>query len=173
MSGPQLGTPPGPGEQRDAIHIAVAPVIAHKRLLPGERVGIAADGKTSTSNDVIGIVDPFNPHGAGEGSPFWLLLFPNTVYGMRHHWLHESFQSEASDDVTKARETVEMIAATCGKTFDEVMEAARLYAEHGDYEFDNSESYKDVDWEPFWPAYKVLTGKDAPEYGGAPYTCSC
>lgn len=82
---------------RDAVHIAVAPVEASERLTPGERIGVLFDGRAAPASRVkpIGIVDPFLDTGAVEsGEWFYMLLFPNTVTGLRHVWTHPSFTDE-------------------------------------------------------------------------------
>lgn len=86
-------------EGRDAIHVAIASVVADERLEPGEHVGLTDEGKANSSVDPIGIVDPFLKHSIGPGQRFWLLLYPNTVTGMRHHWSHPAFKDESAPAV--------------------------------------------------------------------------
>jgi hypothetical protein len=45
-------------EKRDAIHLAVEPVIAGEKLFPAQDIGIR-DGKAYSTADHVGIVDPF------------------------------------------------------------------------------------------------------------------
>ncbi|EEE06880.1 MULTISPECIES: hypothetical protein [Burkholderia cepacia complex] len=54
-----LGTIIGPSEKRDAIHLAVEPVIAAEYLYPGSHVALTPDGKAYRSPNGVGIVDPF------------------------------------------------------------------------------------------------------------------
>lgn len=80
---------------RDAVHIAVAPVTAAEKLRPGQHVGFAHEGNralVAPTDRNIGIVDPFLSNDVEAGQQFWLLLFPNTVTGMRHVWSHPAFQ---------------------------------------------------------------------------------
>lgn len=80
------------GQQRDAIHIAVAPVVAARSLSPGQRVGLTDEGKADSLIDKdIGIVDPFLERPVKRGERFFLFLFPNTVTGLRHQWVHPAF----------------------------------------------------------------------------------
>ena len=82
---------------RDAIHVAVAPVVAGQDLDRGTRVGFADKEKTivqKVNNGGVGIVDPFLTTVVKKGQRFWLYLFPGTVTGMRHHWSHPDFPSE-------------------------------------------------------------------------------
>ena len=47
MSDVGVGKPIGSDQQRDAIHVAIAPVIAGERLAPGQHVGVI-EGSTDT-----------------------------------------------------------------------------------------------------------------------------
>lgn len=81
---------------RDAVHIAIEPVITGEDgLRPGEHVSIR-DGKiySSDSNDSnVGIIDPFLriPH-LSKGEKCYILLYPNTITSIRHHWSHPKFE---------------------------------------------------------------------------------
>jgi len=82
---------------RDAIHIAIAPVTAGGRLLPGDHVKL--DGRLMAvlchKDDGIGIVDPFLTCGhIDKGQRFYLFLYPNTVTSLRHVWTHPAFKSK-------------------------------------------------------------------------------
>jgi hypothetical protein len=78
-------------EFRDAIHLAVEPVVAGAPLNPGQKIvqidGVAypdgADGKRA-----VGIVDPFVPRQVQEGERFWLVVFPRVISSLRHVWTH-------------------------------------------------------------------------------------
>jgi hypothetical protein len=84
------------GHARDAVHIAIAPVEAAERLLPGQRIGVTFDGKAAPAGRVkpIGIVDPFLADTVQPGQWFYMCLFPNSVTGLRHAWRHPSFSEE-------------------------------------------------------------------------------
>lgn len=79
--------------ERDAVHIAVLPVIAHNELFPGCHIGYD-NGKTTYEN-TIGIVDPFlNKKNIEEGEMFFMFLYPNTITSLRHNWTHPSISEE-------------------------------------------------------------------------------
>lgn len=81
---------------RDAIHIAVAPVVAFEPLKPGDHVGILNSGEASKATAKhIGIVDPYLSSPVKSGERFYLCLYPNTITSLRHHWVHPSFKEEA------------------------------------------------------------------------------
>lgn len=77
---------------RDAVHVAVIPMIAHVRLKPGQRVGIISEGVAGPTSNNVGIVDPFLMVSVQKGFKFLLCLFPGSVTGMRHHWKHPAFE---------------------------------------------------------------------------------
>lgn len=78
---------------RDAIHVAVAPVVAACRLERGAHVGLGPDGRAAPSSQPIGIVDPFLEEDVQPGQRFWLFIYPNTVTSLRHAWTHPAFRA--------------------------------------------------------------------------------
>lgn len=88
---PTLGKPPGPDDRRDAIHVAIAPVVAAYLIIPGQRVGRMPDGTFGSTGETIGVADPFRSDLIKQGERFWLLLDPGTVTGLRHCWSHPAF----------------------------------------------------------------------------------
>jgi hypothetical protein len=88
---PNLGAAPGEDARRDAVHIAVAPMVAAARLLPGQHVGLLDDGRVYANDKPIGIVDPFLTESVLPGQRFWLFLYPGTITSLRHVWTHPAF----------------------------------------------------------------------------------
>lgn len=86
---------------KDAIHIAIAPVVAAITLGVGEHVGFI-DGsceKVSIRAAVhIGIVDPFLRTSVMAGERFWLFLYPGTITSLRHDWTHPAFTGAPSKE---------------------------------------------------------------------------
>ena len=90
---------------RDAIHIAIAPVIARETTSPGKHVGIVGhtdeiqmDGSVVSRAVVsvhavrtIGIIDPFLTKDAAEGQRIWLFIYPNQIRSLTHLWTHPAF----------------------------------------------------------------------------------
>lgn len=102
-----LGTLIGPNEKRDAIHLAVYPVIAGEYLKVGEHVQLfETDGKAYSVNpgaeDDCGIVDPFLTANVHKGERFWLVVLPRTIKSLRHVWEHPLFpaSTEQGENVT-------------------------------------------------------------------------
>lgn len=77
---------------RDAIHIAVCPMIATERLGPGQKVGLVSATEAGPTDDPVGIVDPFLETAVEKGQTFWLFLFPNTITSLKHQWTHPAFE---------------------------------------------------------------------------------
>jgi hypothetical protein len=86
--------------QRDAIHVAIAPVIAGGKLEPGWNVGLNEKGEAVNfiilGIQPIGIVDPFLTRPVKPGEQFWLVLYPGTITSLRHDWSHPAFKDDAS-----------------------------------------------------------------------------
>lgn len=93
-----LGTLPIPDNSgRDAIHLAVEPVVAGWHMLPGQLAKIE-DGEAvgATRDDATGIVDPFIAGSVQPGQRFWFVVLPRTITSLRHVWNHPAFPEEAS-----------------------------------------------------------------------------
>jgi hypothetical protein len=92
-----LGTIIGPNEARDAIHLAVEPVIAGSMLEPGEHVflkqGVAYFRHSTGEPETIGFVDPFLTKTVQEGERFWLVVYPRKITSLRHVWTHPAFDA--------------------------------------------------------------------------------
>lgn len=78
-------------QERDAVHVAIAPVVCCQRLRPGQRTGLDAMGRACDRLPHIGIIDPFLLGDALEGQQCWLWLFPGTITSLRHDWTHPTF----------------------------------------------------------------------------------
>jgi hypothetical protein len=90
-----LGTIIGDGAGRDAIHLAVEPVVASERLLAGQDVYLLPDGRAAKGKDnAVGIVDPFLRQSVKEGGKFWLVVYPRQITSLRHVWSHPAFPEE-------------------------------------------------------------------------------
>lgn len=93
MSDTKVGVLIDETAQRDAIHIAVAPVISSGNYRPGEHVGFMPDGRVGIrAEKKIGIVDPFLENGVCADEWCYVFLYPQTVTGIRHHWSHPAFK---------------------------------------------------------------------------------
>lgn len=165
-------------QQRDAIHVAVAPVVAGIALAPGDHVGFIDDERSAVgfdADELIGVVDPFLKGRVLKGEKFWLFIYPKAVTGMRHEWQHPAFSSVVKQDDKSASEAwLRAAAVRLGCSYDELMhEHSALVT--GDY-INNGEHIRDV-WydlrDEFWKHYEVVTGKKLEDINEGGFTCSC
>lgn len=145
-------------EKRDAIHVAIAPVIAGYRLEPGTDVGfVAPDTVSAEAETKIGIIDPFLRFGVNKGEKCWLFLYPNTITSLRHDWTHPAFGMEFPAPGSKEEsERWLMNYAVRANCYDTPAEAFRRLIEclksgelyfygsdlHGLYELDDADELK-------------------------------
>jgi len=190
------------GAQRDAVHIAVVPVVAATELAPGDFVGVLEDGRASGAAPRVGIVDPFLDDFVRAGDRFWLYLLPGSITSLRHHWTHPSFkegpggleEGSVGDTVAAAKAVIEQIAREMGgdgassgdeeqyygpwrpMTYERLMAAAEEWLAYEDYHVQmGSESWRaDFPAARFWAAYEVVTGKRIPHQRATNFfSCSC
>ncbi|MDE2020232.1 MAG: hypothetical protein KGJ13_07855, partial [Patescibacteria group bacterium] len=127
--------------KKDAIHIAVAPVVAGEKLQKGARVGLNSDGKAVFADNYeksVGIVDPFLRNDfVKKDERFYIFLYPGTITDLRHEWYHPSFPEEAKGIDVKnrdyAQQWIRHWAENTGLSYDEAMEAAHGYVDNDDY----------------------------------------
>lgn len=176
---------------RDAIHIAVAPVIAAERLTAGRHIGFvqeANDQLVGRCEKPIGIVDPFYPGVIQPGERFLMFLYPNTITGLRHEWTHPAFTEKHVEKVTeallgtkKSEEWLRKFAGEWHLDYDEMIEAAT--SEHGDFGNYVVANGRDLhspdelgdDLELFWQNIENLTGRTFSEEHKEKlgWSCSC
>jgi hypothetical protein len=170
---------------RDAIHIAIAPVVADEKLAPGQDIGFVDYGnpeKVGHSISPVGIVDPFLKQMVFPSQKFFMFLYPNTVTSLRHEWTHPAFaKTEESRPVAVAskseqwlREFSERAGLAYPKFLDIIKNAVEhdeSWVEHGSD--DARTAYYDVDDDVFWMHIENVTGLKRPEGGGSPFSCSC
>lgn len=161
---------------RDAIHVAIAPVEADEPLLPGTHIGLAADGKADSKAKPIGIVDPFLKQAVKSGQRFYLFLYPKTVTGLRHDWTHPAFTQVANvADPQKAESEAwlrNFAEEYCGD-YDEMLVAA---VTGGEYCFGNDINYGDFSADSeFWRHVENVTGERLSDdhRSNAGFRCAC
>jgi hypothetical protein len=173
----------GPKE-RDAIHIAVASVVAAERLYPGQHIGLADSDRETVvgSGPHIGIVDPFLPRYVDAGERFWMFLYPNTITSLKHVWTHPAFGTEgrklASTEEQKAASEKwlrDFIASADCPSYETVIAAA---IDEGDRQwsdeylhFDGSDAHGEIPAE-FWVHVEIVTGRKI-EKRATYFSCSC
>lgn len=183
-------------QHRDAIHVAVAPVVAGEDVKPGQHVGfIASDNETvgvSGCGSLLGIIDPFlKCKKVRRGERCWLYLYPGSIQSLRHEWTHIAFNNEpvaTCVDKGESEAWLRRFASThdC-PDFETLIRAAvgedvrpdydDGYYSHGSYiendylHFNGRDAHGDIPDE-FWVHVERYTGKrcsQKPRY----FTCSC
>jgi len=164
-----LGTIIDSSAERDAIHLAVEPVVAAEKLYPGQDVGFVVGGVGKTSSP-LGIVDPFLKAPVQPGEVFWLVVYPRQITSLRHVWSHPAFP-EAVDAKSKkiAEAWLRQFLADGSPSYDEIMERARggTNVTNFGYQIEYREVPND-----FYDHLETLTGRkftDRPSY----FHCAC
>ena len=166
-------------KKRDAIHIAVIPIVADVGLRPGDKVSVTNEGTATFADDyAVGVVDPFLDGPVRKGERFWLYLKPGSITSLRHEWTHPVFPTVADSSLSliqmESEACIKRFAEQMDMSYQELMTAASNWAEKGVSTY--SESYYGLataeDWRAFWAHYENLTGKTAKEKGGF-FRCSC
>lgn len=161
---------------KDAIHIAIAPMTATEKLMPGQHIGLVDAYRVAVTDAPIGIVDPFLKEAVLPGQRFYMFMYPNTITSLRHEWVHPSFVGMAFSQESLSHKWVEEFAEEIGQTYHDLLEAAGLWLRSEEYTYDNAEKYKDatgLQWETFWDHYEILTGTKVSDHKATFFTCSC
>lgn len=172
---------------RDAIHMAVAPVIAWEALVPGQHVGFIEDGKVGIAKVLIGVVDPFLKAPVKPGERIWLFMYPNTITGLRHEWTHPAFgesKSKAAGEDSKEA-SFKWLSEFCAEhnvPFDDLISGVQEFLESNEkwpprYVQEGSTSLRDGNAASpeFWAHFTAYTGVIVPpdKITENPFCCSC
>lgn len=168
---------------RDAIHLAVEPVVAAEKLYPGQHVGFV-DGGVGGAGKHIGIVDPFISGFIAPGQRFWLVVYPRQITSLRHVWEHPAFPSSASvpEPVTPSKQaSIDWMTAWAvehmgedyygdGKKSPERAFADAIDAGHNNSVGPHEEARDHIDGE-WWGHWETITGEkgDRDSY----FSCGC
>lgn len=169
-------------QKRDAVHIAIAPVVAAERLSPGQHIGFSDPGDTemvgSRAANHIGIVDPFLSAPVYAGERFWMLLYPQTVTGMRHEWEHPAFQAAENSEKAKSEAWLRNLAIRTDRTYEFLLEAGAEAASGETSPYggdDTSAEILNENKADFFYHYEVVTGKRVTkeDQEGVYFRCAC
>jgi ribonucleotide reductase alpha subunit len=183
-----VGLPAAAG--RDAVHIAMVPVVADEILMPNQDVGFVAGdytapatGRVSTKSiKYVGRVDNWLKAPVQPGETFWLMVYPRTITGLKHVWQHNDIpetgspvpmtEDEAKIDASK--KWIENFANNHRVFYDEIMEAAHGYLTYGEYLSQGGKFEGCSVPDEFWIHYAIVTGKPVdPMETGSFFSCSC
>lgn len=162
---------------RDAVHIAVAPVIAAEPLEPGEHVGLNSEGQASAAVTVFcGIVDPYLTSGQIQtGEKFWLFLYPGSIQSLRHEWTHPAFPEKDGGPsraaFAKAKRWLTVFALNLDADVDELIEGA-VSGEGYTFGTTSYYDYFEDAGNQFWDHVETVTGK-RPIRDNNIFSCSC
>lgn len=160
--------------QRDAVHVAVAPVISGGNYRPGERVGFMPDGRVGIRVDkLIGVIDPFLESSVREDERCWLFLFPGTITSLRHHWTHPAFSPQpVQEGNSEAEQWLRAFALMNEAEYGEMIEAAINGTE---YCFGSDDGPENARGHEFWHHLEKLTGREFSEShrDSVPFRCAC
>ena len=179
-----LGTKPIPDNSgRDAIHLAVEPVIAGTTIFPGQHIGIE-NGLAGASANPLGIADPFMSCPVKQGERFWLVVYPRQITSLRHVWSHPGFMDEAPQDADVKSDSEAWLinyANEIDEDLDVLLDAARSYLSSDEYfygrekhsyhgKFEGATTHPD-----FWTHFEAHTGEHVPDdqREDSFFTCSC
>lgn len=161
----------GQKQEKDAIHIAIAPVVADCLLRSGEHIGFVKEDNKTVSNMAgkkIGIVDPFLTLPVKRGEQFWMFLYPNTIISLRHDWSHPDFTPKG-DSFTKSKQWITDWAAGYGMSYKYAIECGRKR------DFFIGDTIYDEVPEEFWEHFEIVTGERVSKESveGLHFHCAC
>ena len=179
-------------QKRDAIHLAVEPVMAKNILQPGDHVSACGRHTYRGSDVAVGIVDPFLERAVHPGEWFWLVIYPRHIHSLRHVWTHPSFPDEIKEEseIEKSKKWMENFGKNIqwikdnenimqiGIDYETIMRLANKWSENENNQFESgsfSTIYNDVDTQSihsefsdgeikeFWLHYEIITGMKVEE----------
>lgn len=157
----------GPAE-RDAVHVAVAPVVAAVQLKPGQHVGLRSEGLADSAAEHIGVVDPFLKAPVECGQQCYVFLYPGSAIGLRHVYRHpvldaKQIRLETIELLTgKSKEAITKFADEIGLTYEQMMSFAEQWLRTGEeINWDGSMS-GDFSFDEFWKHYEIVTCAEVP-----------
>jgi hypothetical protein len=171
---------------KDAVHIAVAPVVANQTLQPGQHVGFVESNAEAVgkSKQPIGIVDPFMRDAIHAGQRFWLFLYPGTITSLRHEWTHPAFGAVSATNDSDAEKAIRRIAEKMDIGYHSLMNGADewLRTHDGKWGGDYVTEYGSEHWRDtfpalsaeFWRNYEIVRGVTVPDDRKESFfSCSC
>lgn len=169
--------------ERDAIHVAVVPVTAKGTLKPGQHIGFDEGGYRVTESPpephkLIGIVDPFLPRNVEDGERFWMVLYPNTITGLKHVWSHPSISQDGLGVGSPSEKWLRDFAVQVDADYFEMMEVAASHCDKerkwgSDYLIEGGKWEGQNTPEEFWEHFKNVTGKEPSGGPSGIFSCSC
>lgn len=156
---------------RDAVHVAVIPVVADTDYFPGQHIGYK-DGFTTKENP-LGIVDPFLKEDVKQGQMFYMFLYPNTITSLSHLWTHPEIAEEVSASKEASEQWLRNFIENADCPGYEEVIAKAVNNDEEWLHFDGSDAHGEIPAE-FWTHIEIVTGKKIPQENRATsFSCSC
>lgn len=167
--------------QRDAIHIAVAPVVAAQILAAGEHIGLMPDSQEEVAQArkgirPIGIVDPFLAGYVNVGQRFYMFLYPQTITSLRHHWTHPAFSPSPVREMSTSEAWLRAFAEEIDLSYWTLLDACKAKLEDGRYYIFHGHDTPDACYgklTEMWMHYEVITGTKVDDKTEGVFSCSC
>lgn len=139
-SGVKVGKLCDRNAQRDAIHVAILPVVAgDDHMWPGSKIRLVYG-----SNEVVkgnaeygnadGIVDPYLETAPRKGERFYMWMMPNTITGLRHDWTHPKVDASFPTVTNEHEEWLRQFADDWNFSYDELIAQASSPNKGGRYD---------------------------------------
>lgn len=163
--------------KRDAIHLAVEPVvIGEDDMFPGQNVCIRGGKVFSSGSKLLGIIDPFLKTPPNKGDKVWLIVYPRTISSLRHVWEHPDFKSQQyKDKEISIVKSEEWLKDFCEETdcppYEEVLQAALENYSSDSLHFSGRDASGSIPDE-FWDHIENITGIRVPARPTY-FSCSC
>lgn len=162
--------------KRDAVHVAVAPVVPNEDMQPGTKVVFLKSGDTVNVRKAekdelpVGVIDPFKLNRAMKGWHCWMLLMPRSIVGLRHEWQHPAFNGTTED---QSEAWLRALAAKYEYTYEKlVSEAVSGDGSFFGTDIDYEDFFADAD---FWHHIETVSGEKLSKQHreNASYRCAC
>lgn len=172
---------PNQGE-RDAIHVAIAPVVASCQLMPGQPIAFCKGSNELVEGNIvtpIGVVSPFLRYRVDKGQRFYMLLNPGSITSLRHDWTHPAFNvlPPTPEAVRLSKAWLVAFADDKGIPLDLLIDSAKASVEQdSDSLFVGSNeglSSSSVNWFEFWHHFEQATGIKVESKRDMYFTCAC
>lgn len=174
---------------RDAVHIAVLPVVAGETLHPGTHVDVrdgVALAATEHAPTNLGIIDPYLPKAVQAGERCYVFLYPQTITSLRHVWTHPEIHDlpdhvarQALDALGGERSSrwLRRFAELHAHTYERLIEEATEVAKTGRGSIGTrmNDDPSELMTTEFWEHIKNVTGVTVLDTVDtrAPFACAC
>ncbi len=181
--GPKLGEFPNASQERDAVHVAIIPVVAKRDLVPGEHVkpsDVSHPDLIEDGDELIGFVDPVlfkKVKKIKKDRVFWLCLYPGSIISLRHDFDHPAFARSSQPDVSKMAEAKQWLtcyAHTLRASYEELLSHTGDYLKYGSRWSEGSRFDGEDLPDEFWDHYETVTGETVKDDDRNNFfSCSC